>query len=876
MKTPKKILLLAFLLLIPMLTARAVLKERDLQTTLGVLRVELQKAYEDQQVMMKRMEAMNTAQHQNLVRIMERSSQISLMLYSQKQNYTFDLTFACGQATQLYREFNTQRVPYDRIIQRLDTEVKRYEGLIATLKGLPPAMEQDSQTVIQVIDSLMPIDSLAAELTASMAATPAAQAKAGAKKDEPRHPLQLTEQGIRDRAECVKYAEALLENVVAMRDKVEQDNQHYQEIAASLKDLYDYANTRYHDIQQSIFRNGENSYFTTLLQLPQAIKRAQQDVDDKYSDKDYREAHSEWRGPVVYGFVLFIVFYLVVATVLSNLVVRLSMRFVKRLKTERIRSRKAAIIIAVGVLVFAVSIMVAQHFMYHDFLVMATGLLVEFAWMLLAICVSLLIRVSGEQVKSAFRIYMPIILMGLIIISFRIVFIPNYLVSLIFPPVLLVFTLWQWWVIRRHNDNIPRSDIFYTWISLAVMAASCVLAWAGYVLFSVQVLIWWLFQLTAIQTITCIFDLLDLYYNSRVKRRLKAYRARHKSLYVAQQGKIISVSWWFDLVHRALVPVTAVFSVLYCIWLAAGVFDLKDACMAAFVYPFLNVPGVISLSLFKLVVVAAAFFVFSYLNYLCKAVYRHVRLKNAMRRNGGKLIRQNEINLTLANNVMSILVWGTYAIAATVLLNIPKSGISIVTAGLATGVGFAMKDLLNNFFYGVSLMAGRIRVGDYIECDGVQGKVESITYQSTQVATLDGAVMAILNSSLFAKNFKNLTRNHSYELVKIPVGVAYGTSVSRVREVVVEELQKLQRKDRFGRNVIDEEKGFNVLLSDFGESSVDLFVTYWVLVGEKIVFTYKAKEVIYETLSRHGIEIPFPQREVTVKRAELPETNKTV
>ena len=880
----KSKLLLILLLLLPF-AAYGVLKERNLQATLGVLRVELQKAYDDQQVMMKRLEAMNTAQHQELVHIMERSSQISLMLYSQKQGYTFDLTFACGQATQLYRDFNKKRVPYDRILTRIDTEIKRYEGLIATLRGLPPAMELDSQTVIQVIDSLLPLDSLTANMPemeegqepheGSLMGVPAKPlvtdapkpSPKGSEDDTPRHPLELTEEGIKDRAECVKFAEKLLENMQAMRDKVEKDSEHYKEISASLKDLYDYATLRYHEIQQNIFVNGDQTYFATLMNLPASIRRAIQDVNEKYDDKDYEQAHSEWRGPVVYGFVLFILFYLFVATVLSNVIVRLSMRFIPALKTERYKSRKGAIIVSVGVFLFALSIMVAQHFMYHDFLVMATGLLVEYAWMLLVVCLSLLIRLDGTQMKSGYRIYMPIILMGLIVITFRIIFIPNYLVTLIFPPTLLIFTIWQWIVIRKHNNNIPRTDIFYTWISLAVMAVSCGIAWGGYVLLSVQILIWWLFQLTAIQTITCIFDLLDMLYNHSIKRRMKAYRLRHEALYEAQKGQIIIVTWWFDFVHRALVPVVGVFSVLYSIYLASDVFDLTETCLSIFFHPFLQIDGVISLSLFKLVVVVAAFFVFNFLNYFIKAIYRHISIKRAIRKNGGKLIHTNEINLTLANNITSILTWGIYAIAATVLLNIPKSGISIVTAGLATGLGFAMKDLLNNFFYGVSLMAGRIRVGDYIECDGIQGKVDSITYQSTQIVTLDGAVMAILNSSLFSKNFKNLTRNHAYELVKIPVGVAYGTPVPKVRELLVDELNKLQHTDKFGNSIIDEEKGFKVLLADFGESSVDLFVVYWVLVGEKTTFTYKAREVIYNTLNAHHIEIPFPQRDVRILSA---------
>ena len=852
----KKNLILALLLLLPV-ASHAVLKERNLHATLKVLRVELEKAYADQQIFMKRLEGMTAAQHKSLVSIMERSSQISLMLYSQKQNYTFDLTYACGQATQLYREFNRKRVPYDRIVDRIETEIKRYEGLIATLKGLPPAIQQDSQTVIQVIDSLMPIDSLTAMLPA----------QPGNEQAEPDtlHPLVLTGTALSDRQQCVRYAELLLSEMLALRDRVEQDNNHYNEIAASLKDLFDYATSRYHDIQRSIFVNGDQSYFATLFSLPMAIKRAKQDVQDKYDDSAYSEARSEWRGPIVYGFSLFILFFFIASAIVGNLLVRTGMRFVPQLHTERFLSRKKAIIISASVLLFAISIMVTRSFIHNDFIGMATGLLAEYAWMLLAITLSLLIRLDSSQLSSGYRIYLPIALMGLIIISFRIIFIPNYLVSLLFPPILLVFTWWQWTVIRHHHPNLPKSDVAYTWISMAVMLVSCVLSWAGYVLMSVQILIWWLFQLTAIQTITCVFDLLDLLYERTVKQRMKDYRQRHKALYVAQQGKIITVTWWFDLLHQVLVPVVGVLSVLYCIYWASDVFDLRDTCIGIFLHPFLQVEGLISVSLFKLVVVVAAFFVFKYVVYFLKSAYRHFRLKRAIADNNGKPISRNEINLTLVNNVLNIIVWGLYVIAVMFLLDIPKSGISIITAGLATGVGFAMKDLLNNFFYGMSLMAGRLRVGDFIDCNGVQGKVESISYQSTQIVTLDGAVMSILNSNLLSNNFKNLTRNHNYELVKVPVGVAYGTNVNRVREIIVDALQQIVYKDKLGRNVIDQEKGFNVLLANFGESSVDLFVTYWALVSEKNVFSYRAKETIYNALNAHGIEIPFPQRDIHMK-----------
>lgn len=178
---------------------------------------------------------------------------------------------------------------------------------------------------------------------------------------------------------------------------------------------------------------------------------------------------------------------------------------------RRVYEEKVCIILFAAMLIFAISIMVCRAFMYHNFFLMASKLLIEYSWLLCAIFLSLLIRLAGNQIKSGFSIYTPIMLMSFIVITFRIIFIPNNLVSLIFPPILLLFTLWQWRVVVRHNKNIPKSDIFYTWVSLTIMVVSTFAAWYGYTLLSVQILIWWMFQLACIQTITGLYDILAVY-----------------------------------------------------------------------------------------------------------------------------------------------------------------------------------------------------------------------------------------------------------------------------------------------------------------------------------------------------------------------------
>ena len=864
----KKYLLSAILLIAIILPVGSVLNEKNLAKTLSVLRIELENTFNKQQRMISRLKVMSEVQHRRMVDIMERSSKISLMLYSQQRDYTFDLTYACHEATSLYREFSVRQMPYEQIKNNLRNEIERYERLIHSLKVLPPSLVKNDSIQMLAVKLSQSADSLV--LSAEDLANLKDMALVPDTADLAKDPIFLDKQGQEDRKACLKYAEDILALMKDRLASIEVDNEHYDITSKRLKELYDYANERYHAIQQSIFVNGEDSYLKQIKQFRSYVRRAQQDVEDKYENKEFAKVRSDWRGPIVFGVIFFVVFYLIVATILSNLFVRIGMRSIKRFQTEQFRKKKMCYILAGTVLIFALALMILKLFMYNNFFIMASELFVEFAWLATAILVSLLIRLDGSQIKSGFRIYTPIMLMGFIIIVFRVIFIPNRLVSLVFPPILLLFTLWQWNVIHRHNNNIPRSDIFYTWISLALMAISTILSLSGYVLLAVQIFIWWLFQLAAIQTITCIYDLLKMYE--------KKYLVKRKSRYLVQAGisgsvsaaDTIQITWFYDFLMMVVVPILGIMSFLYSIYWASDVFDLSGAVVNIYSYRVV-ITKICTLSLFRFALSAMVFFICRYLIYLIKMMYRHYKYKEIRKKNDG-VVLANNANLTLFNNLVMIVVWGVYFIFILKLFEVPATGISIVTAGLATGVGFAMKDLIENFFYGLSLMTGRVRVGDIIECDGIRGKVDSITYQSTQIATIDGCVIAFLNSALFSKNFKNLTRNHSYELVKVPVGVAYGVDVEKVRTLLSEGLQELNGKDKYGRNLIDEKHGVNVYFQDFGDNSVNLNVVFWVLVAEQFGVVSKAKEIIYNTLNQNNIEIPYPQRDVYIR--QLPNENK--
>ncbi|MBQ9548434.1 MAG: mechanosensitive ion channel [Bacteroidales bacterium] len=853
MKKKAATLLTALLVLIP---AYAVLSEKNLSQTLSVLRFELSSSFKEKEKMVNRFSGSGERQHARLVRMMQQSNELSLMLYSQKQDYTFDMTYALNEVSRQYDEFSARRMPFDDIVKRLDIDIDRYKRLLLTLKSLPPS------STVEYLDSLGNVVVLDAGVHVPRTS---GLSRRGGKGHG--HAFQLDSLGREDRDSCIFYAGKLLEISEAQKTRIVVDSTHYQETANMLKSAYEYAQERYKTVQSKIFVDGQTGYLTLLKSFKRYWRQATNDARDKYSRKYFTSVHSQWRGPMVIGFSIFVLFYLVVSLLVSFVLVRILSKKVKFFQKERLLRNRFTTTLICTVVIFALSIMLASAFSTQHFFSMASKILVEFAWMLTAIFISLIIRVDEGSVRAGIALYSPMLLMCLVIISFRVIFIPNSLINIIFPPILLLFTLFLAWTQMRYRKRVPHSDLVFGWISLLVMASTTVVAFYGYVLLGVQLLIWWFFLLTLLQTVSAVYDLLSLYYERHIKKLKLLYIEAHPELPHRTDEDLIAVTWPHALFRKALLPIALVLSVPASLLLASGVFDLTDVFKRAYSFPFLQVEGYISLSFQRVVMVLVLFFIFRFLIYVAQAGYRLYKIRSLLGRSSVKVLNENQVNFTLASNIISLSMWSIYVITLFVLLKIPTTAVKVIGAGLATGLGFAMKDILNNFFYGVQLMSGRLRVGDYVECDGVRGKVDSITYQTTQIVAADGSVMAFPNSTLFNKNFKNLTRNHGYELLSFPVGVKYGSDVEQVRKIIIEALLPLQKTDKYGREILDSKFGVQVRFLDFGDSSINLSVVQFISVEEKLAYASRAKEAIYNALNENGIEIPFPQRDLHILSA---------
>ena len=715
----------------------------------------------------------------NLFAILSKSNQNALMLYSQKLDYVFDLAYACHEATDQFRDFKENSLPFRSYVTKINGEVARYDSLVGSLQSMP-----------------------------TMTLSPKAKI---------------------DRNVCLTLAVSIRNNLLESKNMLQDYIKYYDMTEHRLKYLNDYANSRYSEIQNNIFKNVGENYFSILSNLGTQVNKTAETVNDKYHTS--KKLHSQWDSRMIVGLFLSIVFYGIISILLNLLAIRYLMP--RKLRTEQFLLKRPCIMMATSTVTFAIIIGIIRNAVNQNFIAMASNLLVEYAWLLGVILISLLLRVDGKQIKSAFRIYSPLTLVGFIVITFRIALVPNDLVNLIFPPILLLCTIWQWSVISRHNENIPRSDMFFTYISLVVFVASTICSWIGYTLLSVQILIWWIMQLTCILTINCLAEW------------LAKYAAKHHI-----EEKPINRIWIYNLILKVGLPIMGVSSILISVYWAADVFNLTELVVRLFNARFIDVSN-FSVSISSIVMVLVLWFIFAYISNTTIAFMQlHFNKKDS---------RTAASRNVMGKNVIQVLVWGIWLLISLAILHVSNTWLVVVSGGLSTGVGFASKDILENIYYGISLMAGRINIGDWIECDGTRGRVSSISYTSTMIEATDGSVIAFQNSQLFTKNYKNLTRNHGFELSVVNFGVGYGTNVERMRKVIIAAVEALNIP------YIDKEKPLSVLFTEFGDNSINFKFICWVDVTKQVVTESQISECIYNTLNENDIEMPFPKRDVYIK-----------
>ena len=203
------------------------------------------------------------------------------------------------------------------------------------------------------------------------------------------------------------------------------------------------------------------------------------------------------------------------------------------------------------------------------------------------------------------------------------------------------------------------------------------------------------------------------------------------------------------------------------------------------------------------------------------------------------------------------LAWMIYVVLLLLWLNVDYSGVLVVLGGMSMGLGFGLKEMVENFLAGLTLLLGQqVRPGDIVEnCDtGVIGRIRQISVRATTVETFDGAMMTYPNALVIGKEFKNWTSNNTMRRSSVVISVAYGSDLQRAVEVIREVLRKTSGV--FNRPEPE------ILLSVFNASSVDFEVRFWSNVLRAAALRSEVQRGVYDAFAANGIEMPYPQLDV--------------
>jgi small conductance mechanosensitive channel len=203
----------------------------------------------------------------------------------------------------------------------------------------------------------------------------------------------------------------------------------------------------------------------------------------------------------------------------------------------------------------------------------------------------------------------------------------------------------------------------------------------------------------------------------------------------------------------------------------------------------------------------------------------------------------------------SVLTCTLIGVASTVGVNVTSFAALLAAAGFA--IGMAFQGTLANFAAGILLLVFRpFKVGDIINAAGVIGKVNEIDLFTITLDTPDNRRLIVPNSAIAGNTIENVTF-HAHRRVDVVVGVAYASDIEQTRQTLTAAAESLR-----GFLVEGQDRGYAVILTDLGASSVNWVVRFWAATPKFFEVREKLTAAVKQHLDEAGITIPFPQMDI--------------
>lgn len=225
------------------------------------------------------------------------------------------------------------------------------------------------------------------------------------------------------------------------------------------------------------------------------------------------------------------------------------------------------------------------------------------------------------------------------------------------------------------------------------------------------------------------------------------------------------------------------------------------------------------------------------------------------------LLSETDIQEGLRASIVTIfgyLIWGMGILFALHVFGLNTTSLTVAFGAIGVGLGFGLQTIFNNFVSGIILLFERpIQVGDTIEIDGIWATVTKINFRSTVVQTFDNASLIIPNADFISTRVVNWSFKDQRVRRNVMVGVSYDADPEAVQKLLHE--------------IVTDIKGIlaypypDIHFMAFGDSSLDFRVRYWSTLDWFREAETRLLSAIHREFRNHGIEIPYPQRDVHIR-----------
>ncbi|TWT66871.1 Small-conductance mechanosensitive channel [Posidoniimonas polymericola] len=278
--------------------------------------------------------------------------------------------------------------------------------------------------------------------------------------------------------------------------------------------------------------------------------------------------------------------------------------------------------------------------------------------------------------------------------------------------------------------------------------------------------------------------------------------------------------------------------------------DLNDATQTIIA----SLSSMLNDFLARLPLIAAAFLVIG-LTWLAAAIADRVTRRTLAR------VRLRRSLKDLVRQIVYAAVWvvGLLVAAVIVFPGMTPSRVLTVFGLSSIAIGFAFKDIVENFFAGVLILwRFPFETGDFIECDGIEGAVEETTIRMTTLRQVDGQLIVLPNARLFKSPVRVMT-SRRVRRAQLICGVDYGTDLAAAQQALTEALTQCE--------LVSKDPPPEVFAREFGGSSIDFEICWWSgsTPKEQRAARDQVVQAIKSQLDNARIEIPFPHRTLTFK-----------